>query len=390
MPDFGMNMALVGNKNRSTILNYINKKGSASRKEIAEATSLTAAAVTQISQGLIKDGVLEETGILNGTGAGRKQVGLKINYKCKYVFSVNIEQAHTVIALCDMRGEAENLTEIETDHTKTPEEFLLRIAGICKKLLAKASDEVKEKTESISVGIPGIVDSGSGTAVHAYGIWDESVNVVEILSRATGLHCIVSNNVNAFAQASSIYGIGKKYDNMLIIKWGPGVGGTILVDNKVYDGRHGKAAEIGHYIVAKNGPACNCGRRGCLETKVSFSALNRILSFKEGGFNEAFSGADEKQKKDITESLDLFARSIVNTVTVLAPDRVVLCGFMFKEEKTRELLIQKVAEYDKALAEHRILYTMLYDKEEYIGPVAAYVYTLCSGGGPWGGPWGRG
>lgn len=395
MPDYGMNMALVGNRNRSTILNYINKKGSASRKEIAEATSLTAAAVTQISQGLIKEGVLVETGILEGSGAGRKQVGLCIDYNCRYVLSVNIEQAHTVIALCNMKGEVkdasakvkagvkanakgdvEAIVKLETDTSLSPEAFLQRISDECRAILGNTKKNVLSKVTGVAVGIPGIVDQELGIAKHAYGIWEDEVKVCEYLEDTLGLPCYIFNNVNAFAQASSLYGIGRNYDNMLVIKWGPGVGGTILVDNRVYDGRHGKAAEIGHYIVRKNGNICNCGRRGCLETVVSYSALNRVVKFDEGGFAKAYTQADDKQKQTIDEAIDMFARSIVNTVTVLAPDRVILCGFMFREPQTRELLLARISEYDPSLSARRILYTELSECEEYIGPVAAYVQRI--------------
>lgn len=380
MSDYGMNMALVGNRNRATILNYINKKGSASRKEIAEATSLTAAAVTQISQGLIKEGVLYENGQLMGTGAGRKQVMLDINYNCRYVLSVNIEQTHTVIALCNMKGDAAEVVRLATDATAEPKDFLNKVSVKCKKLLNGLDWEILSKVSAVSVGIPGIVNTETGKSVHAYGIWEEEVDVCEILSTQLSLPCFIFNNVNAFAQASSLYGIGKDYDNMLVVKWGPGVGGTILVDNRVYDGRHGKAAELGHYIVRKNGPVCNCGRRGCLETLVSYTALNKILSFEEGGFAKAYETSDEKRKQTVEEVIDLFARSLVNTVTVLAPDRVILCGFMFREEKARQLLIRKISEYDAPLAERRILYTSLSDKEEYVGPVAAYVQMTLGDG----------
>lgn len=369
-------MALVGNRNRATILNYINKKGSASRKEIAEATGLTAAAVTQISQGLIKEGVLTETGELQGTGAGRKQVILHIDYNCCYVLSVNIEQAHTTIALCNMKGEAVRIEKMDTEATVSPESFLFKVADCCQKMLDSVDKNIHTKVSGISVGIPGVVDSEAGKAVHAYGIWEEEVEVCKILTYKLSLPCYIFNNVNAFSLASSIYGIGKNYDNILVIKWGPGVGGTILVDGRIYDGRHGKAAEIGHYIVRKNGPVCNCGRRGCLETMVSYSALNKVVSFDEGGFAKAYVAADLEKKNKIDEAIDLFARSLVNTVTVLAPDRVILCGFMFKEEKTREQLTDCIREYDEDLANRRILYTSLSDQEEYIGPVAAYAARL--------------
>ena len=68
--------------------------------------------------------------------------------------------------------------------------------------------------------------------------------------------------MNAFAMAELLYGMGREYDNLLIIKWGPGVGSAIVIDDQLYEGRHGKAAELGHYIVERDGRLCGCGRQG--------------------------------------------------------------------------------------------------------------------------------
>jgi len=373
MADYGMNMALVGNRNRATILNYINKKGSVSRKEIAEATGLTAAAVTQISQGLIKDGILVELGTMDGEGAGRKRVMLDINYNCRYVVSVNIEQRRTVIAICNMKGDAVCRSTVETDTSVDAEIFVERLCDTCEELIKGLKEIIRSKLTAVSVGIPGIVDRSRGVSVHAYGIWDREVGVCRIMEEKLKMPCVISNNVDAFAQASSLYGIGRNFDNILVLKWGPGVGGTIVIDNKVYDGRHGKAAEIGHFIVRKNGRKCNCGRNGCLETVVSFGALNQVISFSEGQFESAYGIADEKQKEMLYDAVELFARSIVNTITVLAPDRVILCGFLFKEEILRDKFLEAVKEFDPSYAERRILYTELSEVEDYVGPVASYV-----------------
>ncbi len=373
MSDSGMNMALVGNRNRVTILNYINKKGSASRKEIADATGLTAAAVTQISQGLIKEGILNELGTMDGEGAGRKRVLLEINYNCRYVVSVNIEQTHTIIALCNMKGNELAMDEIPTDVCVAPEKFLDMISEKIEEMLASLKPAILKKVAAISVSVPGIVDRENGIATHAYGIWNSPVNVCELMTKRLNMPCIITNNVDAFAEASSLYGVGRNYDNILVIKWGPGVGGTMLIDNKVYDGRHGKATEIGHFIVRKNGARCNCGRLGCLETVVSYNALNKIVSFDEGEFTRAYQGADAKEKATLDEAIDLFAASIVNIITVMAPDRVILCGFLFKEDAIRRKFLDAVASYDASLTERRILYTELSGSEGFIGPVAAYI-----------------
>ena len=198
--------------------------------------------------------------------------------------------------------------------------------------------------------------------------------VCEILERQLGYPVVIENNVNAFAIAELMYGFGRKYDNLLVIKWGPGVGSTIIIDNKVYEGRHAKAAELGHFIVERDGAVCDCGRRGCLETKVSYKAMAAQKPFSQNAFGEAYHKAKTQGDAQVfDEAIDLFARTIVNSITILAPNRVVLCGRLFQDEEIRARLIEQCKQYDVGCDEKRIIYSVLAEKEDYIGPVAAFV-----------------
>lgn len=165
--------------------------------------------------------------------------------------------------------------------------------------------------------------------------------VCEILEKELGYSVVIENNVNAFAIAELMYGFGRKYDNLLVIKWGPGVGSTIIIDNKVYEGRHAKAAQ---------------------------------KPFSQNAFGEAYRMAKTQGDAQVfDEAIDLFARTIVNSITILAPNRVVLCGRLFQDEEIRERLIEQCKQYDAGCDEKRIIYSVLAEKEDYIGPVAAFV-----------------
>lgn len=70
------------------------------------------------------------------------------------------------------------------------------------------------------------------------------------------------------------------------------------------------------FIVEKNGQLCKCGRRGCLETKVSYVALCKIAPFAEDAFGETFcKNLGNPVGRQFVDALDLFARSIVNSAT---------------------------------------------------------------------------
>ena len=384
MKQTGMNMERVKQQNRTVILSYICSKGPVSRKDIAQDTGLTAASVTQIVTNLIDEKLLTELGPSSeSTGtAGRKKILVDIRSDFEYFYAVNMEPDETTVALCDLKARAlkdrfgsELVTVFPTDGSIPAEQFLDKISNECQNLGLRTSDTRRKRIKAVSVGISGIVDIENGISQHAYGIWTEPVNIAQILGSKLRLPVMVENNVDAFAIAALLFGTGRGQDNLLIIKWGPGVGSTIVIDDNIYRGRHGKTAEIGHTIVDPNGKLCSCGRRGCLETKISYKALRSIMPFTPQTFTEMYEKSSDDVKKQIDEAIDLFAKSIVNAGTILAPKLIVLYGKMFSNDSVREKLIERCKALDPAYNEKRILHTTLSERERYIGPAASYIQS---------------
>lgn len=390
----GMNMEVVKRRNRSSILELIVRTGSTSRKDIAAELGLTPAAVTQICGEFLESGILVEKGTLEEENrSGRKKVLLDIDYDFKYVFGINIEPEKTTVALTNLKGDACEIRTVSTEKEIEPELFLKQIAGLCMEMQQKLGFE-KKQIAGAGVGITGIVEKHTGTSIHAYGIWNREVKAAEVLEKCLDIPVIVENNVTAFALAELFFGIGKEKDHLLFVKWGPGVGSAIIADKKIYEGRNGKAAELGHYIIEKNGKKCSCGRRGCLETKVSLSALKEqfgeilseqhtpnlyhmvegdIKNLSRESFEQIYEHIDEAVEQVMDASLDLFARAVVNTVTILAPNRVVLCGTLFRSKEIRNRMISMCSSYEPKYNEKKIVWTSLGEQEAYIGPVALFV-----------------
>lgn len=400
MKQRGINMEMVKQKNRTSILNFINQSGPISRKDIANALGLTPAAVTQICGDFMTSGLLVEMGtVLSENRAGRKKVLVDINYEYRYVLGINIDAEKTVIALTNLKGDAKTVQTIPTDVSLAPERFLTKVAERGFQILQEAG-LTSEQLAGVGVGIVGIVNREEGISMRAYGIWQEEVPVAQILSEQFGMPVVVENNVISFALAELLYGIGKEKDNLLFVKWGPGVGSAIIANKKIYEGRHGKAAELGHYIVDKNGRECSCGRRGCLETRISYAAIAeqfakvfskeqtpKLYAMLQGDFSKFsrdylirnMDALDAILQQIVDDMLDLFARAIVNCATILAPNRVVLYGAWFKDEMLRKKLIEDCMSYDTKYDENKIVHTMLADKEDYIGPIALMVGEYMSG-----------
>ncbi len=371
MKNTGANMESVRKKNRAAILKYLNDHGPASRKDLADILGLTPAAVTQICTDLFDDGILVETGEnVESARAGRKKVLLDINYSNSYVCGINIDPETTTVAIADYKGTLLAKKSCRTDTGVAAADYIRMLAGVAKKLLQEKACKAGQLA-AIGVGVVGLVDKETGSSVKAYGIWKERVPIAELLAESFAVPVYVENNVNAFAVAELLYGEGREHDNLMVVKWGPGVGCAMIIEQDIYDGRHSKAAELGHFIVEKDGALCSCGRHGCLETKVSYAALNKIVPFEEEAFGQVLADADGSAAgAEFAEALDLFARSLVNSATIMAPNRIVLTGPLFESPLARKTIIDACMAYDDGFNEERIIYSSLAQKAYYIGPIA--------------------
>jgi len=368
--DAGINMTRVKRQNKSLILKYLNKTGPVSRKDIAEAVGLTGASVTNICAELLEEKLIYEVGVdSKANGSGRPKILVDINYDSRLIFAFNIEADRSTVALCNMAGSVVDKKSIETDSSMSPKSFLLSLCHLAKEMS-------QYNVSAVSIGIVGPVDKENGISKHAYGIWKEPVDIKSIVEEEMKLPCIVENNVNAITKATMLLGIGRKYDNLHIIKWGPGVGSAVVIDGEIYEGINGRAAEMGHIIIEKNGLKCTCGRRGCLETRVSISALQRIAPFDRTDFYEVYKLADSKARHEFDLAIDLFARAIVNTITLFAPNCVVLSGYLFNSSQMREKVIEACKAYSDTINKSTIIANSLMKDEDFIGPVGAYLYEV--------------
>ena len=133
----------------------------------------------------------------------------------------------------------------------------------------------KEELLGIGLGVPGVMDTKAGVITYSNNLrWNE-LPIVEMMEKGTGLPVKITNDANAAALGEAKFGAGRKYQNLLMVTLGTGVGGGIIIDGHIFEGNLGKGAELGHMVVVIDGEQCSCGRKGCLEAYASATALIR-------------------------------------------------------------------------------------------------------------------
>ncbi|WP_203335404.1 ROK family glucokinase [Nocardioides limicola] len=128
---------------------------------------------------------------------------------------------------------------------------------------------------SVGVGAAGFIDADRATVRFAPNIAWREEPLGAALHHRLGLSVVVENDANAAAWGEYAFGAGRGADTMLTATLGTGVGGGLILGGHLHRGSHGMAAEIGHLRLTPDGPLCGCGKRGCLETYSSGTALVR-------------------------------------------------------------------------------------------------------------------
>jgi len=163
---------------------------------------------------------------------------------------------------------------LATSRRDTPREG----GGELTKTIAEVALELMQSHSVSAVGVSaaGFVSSDRKTMLATPNIADwNGVQLDLELEKLIGLPVVVENDANAAAWGEAKFGAGRNQAHMMMLTIGTGVGGGIVVNNQLYRGAFGIAAEFGHLRVVPEGHLCGCGARGCFEQYASGSALRR-------------------------------------------------------------------------------------------------------------------
>jgi fructokinase len=191
---------------------------------------------------------------------------------------------------------------------------------------------------SVGVGVPGAISPVTGRMQNANSVWLNGQPLAEDLSTALGRPVRIANDANCFALSETRDGAARGARSVFGVIIGTGCGGGIVLDGRLLDGPNGVGGEWGHnplpWASASEhpGPACWCGRRGCIETWVSGPGLaadhtavtGRQLTAEEIA---AAAGAGERAAQaTLARHADRLARSLAHVVNMIDPEVITLGG----------------------------------------------------------------
>ena len=233
------------------------------------------------------------------------------------------------------------------------EEIVADMARVCLEACAELKIDIKD-VANIGIASPGIANPVNGCVEYANNLPFLRFPIVKLLADGLGIDRSVikiANDANAAAWGEAVAGAAKGSANSIMVTLGTGVGGGIIINNKILVGFNSAAGEIGHIVIEQDGAPCGCGRRGCWEAYSSATALIRMTKEaveeckKTGRYTsmlkaerisgrtacDAMRAGDEVGTEVYNKYVKYLATGITNLVNIFQPEVISLGGGVSNE-----------------------------------------------------------
>lgn len=218
----------------------------------------------------------------------------------------------------------------------------------------------EEKIETIGIAVPGTVTENK--IIQCVNLGIENYPIVERLRNKIletyGIDILkikLANDAKCAAVAEHEYGCLKGYDNSIFLTLGTGIGGAVIINNKLLNAKTVPGYEFGHMTIdSKSDRICKCGKKGCFEQFASMKVfknnirealhLNEYISgiqiYDMLKYNKALNRNDESIEKVINEFVNYLAIGISNLINIFEPEIIGIGGsFSYFEEFITDRLI---------------------------------------------------
>lgn len=203
------------------------------------------------------------------------------------------------------------------------------------KLISILKNQTNLQPQAIGFSTPGTLDPGTQTMKNCNATAMNGQSMKKDLEELLKVRIELANDANCFALAEATKGAAANCNAEVVfgVILGTGVGGGIVVNNKIIGGKHGIGGEWGHNTFDENGEDCYCGRKGCNEGVFAGPALEKYyaklsgnkISLKEVYQNHK-AGNDLHATQTVNFLTDCFAKAISDIINVLDPEVVVIGG----------------------------------------------------------------
>ncbi len=378
--------ALIREINLSIILNALRDRSPLSRAALAVTTGLNKTTVSSLVQQLIDVNLVTESGIGKNI-TGRPGILLRLNAQAGGMIGVEIGVDFVSVILTDFAAHIVWRHQERTDRRDSQTVILQHALKHIKSALLHAQ-RLGLEIFGIAMGVPGLVDTQTGTLLYAPNLGWENVPLRRILQDRFDVPVMVDNEATMAAFGESYFGVARGSRNVLYVSAGVGIGGGLVLDGRIYPGSTGFAGEVGHMILEVDGPLCRCGNHGCWETLAAQSSVFRrvhealaagahssLARFNNGKRESltipmivhAARDGDPVAVQALTETGKYIGIGLANLINALNPEMVVFGGIL---SLAQEFLMPVIQDTIRA-------YTLRWSSRSAQIVVAAYGSDAC-------------
>ncbi len=290
--------------------------------------------------------------------------------RCNLILAIDIGGTKLAVGVAEYdefaeTGSLDAVIKEPIPKTGTPDVVVSRILELIPRLTSRASGEIS----TIGISIGGPLDHETGTVINFPHLpeWKD-IALAGRFAKEFGVSACLDNDANLGAFAEHHWGAGKGHSSMVYLTLSTGIGGGVIIDNRLVHGVGTAAGEVGHMTVQTNGPLCPCGNRGCLERMASGANIARfarerlVAEPQSGNILRELCGNDPgritaelvynavQQGDDIAcsvweEATEYIAIGLANIMHVLSPEIIVLGGGV---SQAGEVLLQPIRQKVRA------------------------------------------
>lgn len=308
-------------RNLEVVLGAVSRGGPLTRAALAEVTGLTKSTVSKLVGDLVDAGLLAETGPARAGERGRPGVAVVLSGARVASLGLEINVDYLAVRVLDLTGGVRFAARRERDNRGSrPKKVLGELQDLATEALTEAHRLGLEVAGAV-LAVSGPV--GDGVLFSAPNLGWQDVRPADLLRLPVPVE--LDNEANLAALGELWYGDGER--DFLYVSGEIGIGAGLVVNGTLFSGARGLAGELGHVVVAPQGPACRCGGNGCLET---FAGQEALLTAGDAPTLPALLTALERGDARALEACAAAGRALgialTSAVNLLDLDRIVLGG----------------------------------------------------------------
>ena len=273
------NSSNIKNENRKRIFNAIRTAKAISSSELSFDLHLSRPTVRQNLDELLKREFICESGTINNTGGRSAQAFSIASKKCVAV-GLDLTKNHITLVLLDLNGESIYSNRMEMPYSSS-DEYKKNLGNLIEHALV--SEKIPHSNVcGVGIALPALITPdhshiASGRILNSTGI------TVNELGKYIPYPCKLYNDANSagYAEVSSQSTI----TNAFYLSLSNNVGGSVLINKKVYSGETHRSGEAGHMTIVPKGRKCYCGKCGCLD---SYCKATNLSDLSDGHLDQFF------------------------------------------------------------------------------------------------------